>query len=107
MKPDVLVRLTNQLNTTAPELAQLRYAKAQKSEEPITAMYGTPYLLQRLKIAGALPLSASVYKDREDMYRKELPDDHAEVMMTALMMDGRTLMPALTMPTVKGELAAP
>lgn len=37
MKPDVFVKFTNQLKTTLPLFAQLRYAKAQKSEEHATA----------------------------------------------------------------------
>ena len=40
MVPDVLVKLINQLKTTAapePELAQLRYARRPKSDEATTA----------------------------------------------------------------------
>jgi hypothetical protein len=37
MKPEALVRLTNQLKTTKPELPQLRYMGALKREKKPTA----------------------------------------------------------------------
>ena len=56
---------------------------------------------------GAEPCTAREYRAREEMYRKELPDDHAEMRITALTMEGRVEMPALAIATTKGELPAP
>ena len=41
------------------------------------------------------------------MYKKLLPELHALMMMTALMMLGSAVIPALAMPTTKGEEPAP
>lgn len=66
MKPDVLVRLTNQLNTTLAEVPQFRYASPVNKDEQATARYGTPFFVQALKNAGALPERAREYKERLD-----------------------------------------
>lgn len=41
------------------------------------------------------------------MYKKEFPEDHADIKITALTIEGRTVMPAFAMPTTKGEEPAP
>lgn len=41
------------------------------------------------------------------MYKKALADEEADVKMTALMIDGRTLIPAFWMPMTHGDRAAP
>ena len=58
-------------------------------------------------IFGALPATAREYSERDDIYKNELPEDQALVMMIALMMDGRTEIPAFWIPTVKAEDLAP
>lgn len=60
-----------------------------------------------VKTGGALPATAMEYSERLDMYRNEFPEDQAEVMMTALMMLGKTAIPALAIPTTNGEEPAP
>jgi hypothetical protein len=91
MKPDVFVKLTNQLKTTALSLPTFRYARAQKSEDAVTAQYGTPDLVHDLKMEGALPESASAYREREERKRKEFPDDQALMMIPALITLSSTL----------------
>ena len=107
MKPEVLVRFTNQLNTTAPLLATFRYASAQNNELATTAAYGTPPFVHLLKTLGALPVTASEYSERLERYKKELPEDHADRTIPPLMIEGRAEMPALLMPTTKAEEPAP
>jgi len=107
MKPDVLVRLTNQLNTMAPEFEQFRYASPQKSDDAMTAIYGTPLFEQRLKMAGAFPATASEYKDLDDIYKKEFPEDHADVITAAFTTLPKLLIPALSIPMTNADPAAP
>lgn len=49
----------------------------------------TPFLLQTLNQAGAFPLIASAYRDLLERNMNEFPEDHAERMMPALMMESR------------------
>lgn len=49
------------------------------------------------KMRGACPRTARPYKMREDVKRKELPAEKAEVKTHALMMCGRALIPARLM----------
>lgn len=56
--------------------------------------------------AQRLPCFASAIKVRDTAYVFSLPDDKAEVMTTALMIDGRTDTEACWHMTTKGELAA-
>lgn len=107
MNPDVFVKFTNQLKTTALSLPTFRYARTQNNEEAVTAQYGTPDLVHALKTEGALPDRASAYSEREDKNRKEFPDDHALMMIPALMMLSSTGMPAFLIPATKGEEPAP
>jgi hypothetical protein len=107
MKPEVFVKLTNQLKTTALSLPTFRYARTQNNEEAVTAQYGTPDLVQDLKMEGAFPDSASAYREREDKKRNELPEDQALMMIPALMMLSKTGMPAFLMPATKGDEPAP
>lgn len=107
MNPDVFVWFTNQPNTTEPLLPQFKYARSEKSELHATALYGTPFLEHFMKMAGAFPATAREYRGLELMYNHELPDDHAEVMMTALTTLSRPLMPAFWILTTKAEPFAP
>ena len=47
------------------------------------------------------------YKYREPVYKKALADEEADVKMTALMIDGSTLIPARTIAITQGDEAAP
>lgn len=67
MKPEVLVRLTNQVKTVDPPLPQLRYAKGMNNALVKTATHGTPLLVHFLNTAGALPAIAREYSDLLDM----------------------------------------
>lgn len=60
-----------------------------------------------MKKLGALPVRANEYSDLDDKYRNELPDDHAEIMMPALMIEGRIGIPALYIPMTKADDPAP
>lgn len=70
------------------------------------AVQGIPKRDTRAKIFGARPSSASAYSDREPVSMPWLPEDHAEVTTTALMIEGSTLTPALVAARVKGDEAA-
>ena len=59
-----------------------------------TATYGTPFLLQRRKTAGACLVQASEYSIRDPANSQQLPDDQADVRMAALMTWLRPPMPA-------------
>lgn len=127
MKPLVFVRLTNQLNTTDPLLAQLRYARRVKRLLHATARYGTPDFVHALKNLGAFPVMASEYSDRLDRYRKEFPLDQALIMMLgegqhvsqgygkhkrrnsypAFMMESKTGIPAFLIPMTNADDPAP
>jgi hypothetical protein len=50
---------------------------------------------------------AKEYRAREEMYKNELPDDQAEIKMTALTMEGNVEMCALATATTNGEDFAP
>jgi glutaredoxin len=56
---------------------------------------------------GACLFCARAKRYLDPVYKKALADEEAEVKMTALMIDGRTGMPAFTMPITHGDLAAP
>jgi hypothetical protein len=107
MKPEVLVKFTNQLKTTALSLPTFRYARAQNNEEAATAQYGTPDLVHALKMEGALPDNASAYSEREDRKRKEFPEDQALTIIPALIILSKTGMPAFLIPATKGDEPAP
>lgn len=63
--------------------------------------------MQALKKLGALPVSASEYNDLEDRYRNELPEDQAEMMMPALMIESRYGIPAFLIPITNADEPAP
>lgn len=79
---------------TAPALTFIN-ANHAKQDVAKTAMIGNPLLVHLVKMIGACPRNARPYKIRDEQYRKELPAEKAEVKMAALMMEGRTVMPAL------------
>lgn len=92
------MRLTNQVKTVEPLLAQFRYARGVNIALAKTAIYGTPFLVHFLKTAGAFPATAIEYSDRLEMYKKELPEDQAEMMMTALITLSSPFIPAFLIP---------
>jgi hypothetical protein len=49
----------------------------------------TPFLLQTLNQAGAFPLIARAYRDLLERNMNEFPEDQAERMMPALIMESR------------------
>src|ERR1700712_5725002 len=71
-----------------------------------TAYTGTPHRLQRMSMAGAWPSSAKPYSVREAIYTQDEPHDRAEVMMMALITDGKTCMPARWKAMTKGACEA-
>ena len=58
MKPEVLVRFTNQVKTVEPLLPQFRYANGMNNALVATATYGTPFFVHFRNTAGALPATA-------------------------------------------------
>lgn len=62
-----------------------------------TAMMGNPFFVHLAKIRGAWPRRASPYKIRDEVNKKLLPAENALVKTPALMMWGKTLIPALLM----------
>ena len=59
IKPEVLVKLTNQLKTIELDVPTERYASSENSAETVTASQGTPQRLHVLKMLGAFPDMAS------------------------------------------------
>ena len=55
MKPEVFVKLMNQLKTIELDVPTDRYASSEKSAEHDTAIQGTPHRLQVFMTLGALP----------------------------------------------------
>jgi hypothetical protein len=103
---DDAVKLESHPNTVLePEFRDI-YARNMKLLWKMTQRYGMPHLDVRLKKAGALFSSASAYKDLDPCSRPWLPEDHADVMTTALMTLGNTLTPAFSAAMTNGDWAA-
>ena len=71
-----------------------------------THQMGKPFFVQVRRNPGAWPMHAKPYMIRDAAYKREFPAENAEVKMAALMMEGRTLIPAFLMAITKGEDAA-
>jgi len=67
-----------------------------------TAINGRPPSVTRLNILGAWPRMERPNKTREEEYRKLLPAEKALVKTAALIMCGRTLIPARLMAMTYG-----
>ena len=67
---------------------------------------GSPSFVQYLKIFGAIPSIANAYSVLDEAYKSEFPADQAATSKTALMMDGRALIPAESMAMTNGEAEA-
>lgn len=92
--PLQLIRLTSQLKTSAPELAQFKNARSEKAALKPTATWGTPERVHRLNTLGAVPNTAIEYSERLAIYRNAFPADQADNRMTALMTESKPLIPA-------------
>ena len=68
-----------------------------------THQYGTPALLHLRRNLGACLFWARANKYLDPVYKKALADEEAEVKITALMIDGRTGIPAFTIPMTQGD----
>lgn len=93
-KPATVVKFTNQLNTWTEPLD--KFMKERKAKQPTvrTAIIGRPCFVQYAKIFGACPRMARPYKIRDEQNRNELPAEKALVKIAALIIDGRTFIPA-------------
>lgn len=90
-----MVRFRNHAKTVAgPPLLTDRYVRPEMDAVMRTHQYGTPVLLQRRRNLGACPFWARAKRYRDPVYRKAFADEEADVKMTALMIDGRTGIPA-------------
>lgn len=94
IRPAIVVMLTNHPKTTLELLPKARYTSGVKIKLAATASHGVPNLFVFKNHLGAWPSSASPYKVRDARNMQELPQLKAEVQTTALMMLGRTLIPA-------------
>lgn len=95
--PEMAVRLTRNKKTFSAEELRPRNARQPKDHEKRTEMYGTPVRLVVLKMRGAWPCVARECSVREVRKTSELAAESAEVRMAALMMEGKTLIPAAWM----------
>ena len=59
--------------------------------EVITATHGRPFLVQVVKIFGALFCTANPYRMRDAEKINVFPAENADVINTALTMEGRTV----------------
>lgn len=64
-----------------------------REKHRLGGLTGTCILFVRRKILGALPSRASPYNTRDALRSPELPELHADVKTTKLMIEGTTLMP--------------
>jgi hypothetical protein len=72
-------------------------ARNAKILENPTAIRGSPEFVHLAKILGACPRRARPYRIRDEQKRNEFAALNALVMTPALMMLGRTLIPAFVM----------
>ena len=104
---EMVVKFWNHVKTLEAPADVLMNVRRPIDQVTKTHQYGTPFLEHLSRTRGACPFCASAYKYREPVYKKALPDEVAEVKMTALMMDGRAAMLALLIAMTHGEAAAP
>lgn len=81
-------------------------ASHEKAPEARMAAIGRPCFVQYARNRGACPRNARPYRIRDELNRKELPAEKADVKMHALMMCGSTLMPARSIAMTYGDSAA-
>lgn len=99
-------RSCNQSNTVLAEADSDMYPRHMKRPYRDTAIQGTENLLSRAKNLGALPCLASPTNTLDPPSMFELPEDQAEVITTALMIDGTTLIPARVAAITNGDVDA-
>jgi len=95
MKPDTVDRLTNQLNTVAPPEVTDMKERHTGREVTMIATKGKPDEVQYVRNFGAWPRNANPYMTRDPQNKPLLAAEKAEVKTPALIIDGRTLMPAV------------
>lgn len=100
--PAIEVMFTSQPKTTDELLPKLRYTNGVKMSEAAVAMYGTPHRFVFKNILGACPSSERPYRVRVARKTQAEPQLKADVQTTALMIDGRALIPASWKAITKG-----
>lgn len=93
----------NQLKTFAAESDKFMYAKGRKMAMKRVPTHGTPCLVVLTKIFGACPLTARANNVLAPAISPRLAAEKAEVKTAALMICGRTFIPALLMATTNGD----
>ena len=107
INPAVVTIDTSQPNAVDAVVPSVMYASAPKSELTATQTCGTPHRLTHRKTRGAKPSRARPYIVLEARNVQLFPELKAEVRMTALMIDGKTLTPAASKAMTNGEAAVP
>ena len=106
MSPAIVVMFTNQPKTIEASVLTTMYTRGLGMTLNATAYQGVPKLLHFMKIFGACPSALRPYNLRDARNIKAQPDEMAEVQTTALMIEGRTLIPAAWKAMTKGDEAA-
>jgi len=88
------VILRNHPNTIEELLLTVRYTRGEGSRLKATAQNGVPQRLHCKNIIGACPSELKPYRVREARNMQADPLLIAEVVTTALIIEGRTLIPA-------------
>lgn len=96
----------SQVKATLAPLDSDKNARHKKILNKLTETQGMPKRLVLVKIFGARPSLAIPYRMRDPASILAFPELQALVRMTALMMDGTTLMPALEAAMTKGDWEA-
>lgn len=99
-------RSCSQSNTVLAVADSDMYARHMNRPYREIAIQGTENLLRRVKNLGALPCFASPTNILDPPSILEFPEDQAEVITTALMIDGTTLIPALVAAITNGDVEA-
>ena len=107
VKVVIETRSWSQLNTVFADEERDMYPRHMNTPNSETQTQGIENRLRRMKTFGALPFMASPISVLVPPRTLELPEDQAEVMTTALMIDGTTLIPARVAAITNGDPAAP
>ncbi|KAH3679093.1 hypothetical protein WICMUC_001289 [Wickerhamomyces mucosus] len=96
----------NQPKTLAAAVETFIYANGMKTATNIIPQYGKPLLLVFKKMAGACFLTAKANRVLEPPTKAVLETEKAEVKTAALMISGKTLIPAVWIATTNGDVDA-
>lgn len=99
-------RSCNQSNTVLAVADSDIYPRHMNRPYRETAIQGTENPLSRAKNLGALPCLASPTNTLDPPSMFEFPEDQAEVITTALIIDGTTLIPARVAAITNGDVDA-